>query len=56
MPRLKKTLTSIRYASMALWNKIPFDIKKSQSMCVFKARMKSWLVDQYADEDIELNL
>ena len=52
-PRLKKTLTSIRYASMALWNKLPSDIKNSGSITVFKSRIKPWLADNYVNDDID---
>ena len=50
MPRLQKTLTSVRFASMALWNKLPDSIKKSVSMGIFKSRTKQWLLEGYTNQ------
>ena len=37
IPRLQKTLTSIRFAAMALWNKLPEDLKHSHTLPIFKS-------------------
>ena len=50
-PRLKRTLSSIRYASIALWNKIPADIKACGSITLFKLQVKSWLTENYVGEE-----
>ena len=46
-PNLKKTLTSVKFAGSALWNKLPKDIKNSTSLCCFKKRLRDWLSSDY---------
>ena len=53
LPRLQKTMTSVRYAAMALWNKLPHETKQSSSLAVFKSRVKSWLTESYVTHDIK---
>ena len=39
----KKTLNSISYAAVALWNKIPLALKQSKTTQNFKNNLKNWL-------------
>ncbi len=46
-PNLQKTLSSIKIAGSALWNKLPKDIKSSSSLCCFKKRLRDWFCTNY---------
>ena len=43
----KKTLNSISYAAVALWNKLPLALKQSKTTHNFKKNLKNWLTKDY---------
>ena len=54
-PNLMIKLHATRYAAAALWNKLPVDVKQSNSASALNSNLKSWLTKDYISsrENIE---
>ena len=50
IPSVKSVLkgkNSLRYFGSLMWNSLPIDVRNSESLVVFKAKIKTWKPDSY---------
>ena len=45
-PRLQNTLSSFRWRSCQLWNDLPIELKKQQTLPAFKNQLRKWIINK----------